>query len=890
MAAMTALVVLTASIIGFLTSRTIEAIATPRALDHIDARVRLLAAELEASVRPARADVIGFRSAVAVEGIVKASRSDAGASGGISLDEWRNRLARRFAAELAAKPSYGQFRLIGVADGGREIIRVDRSGPGNSIRIVPDAELQRKGDRGYFPEVIRLSADEVSVSPIELNQEHGVIEVPHVPVMRAATSILAPDGQPFGIIVINVDLRPAFARIRAAAARTGDRIYVTNERGDYLVHPDPSREFAFQFARAARVQDDFPQLNPSSPVPSAPSIIRDSAGSEFGAAMISVRLAQGPWVALVAMVPYSQILAASQSIRSTTLLAGLVAVLLAIALAILIMRSLTEPITQMTRGVEAFGRGAPMSMPTDAAGEIGVLARAFQRMGTEVREKAAALARETAERRRLFDTTPDLILVTDRQGRFLQVSPSSSAILGHRPSEMVGRSAVSFVHPEDLDPIRQEMRLARCGHQIRNFETRYLHRDGHVVTLVWSGAWSEPEQRYFFIGRDRTEQKLVEEKFRLAFEASPTGKLMTDPDGKIIMANAGSEKMFGYSRDELIGQSIDMLVPLRFRDKHPAHRRAFGVTPGARPMGAGRDLFGLRKDGTEFPVEVGLNPIQTRDGLAVLSAVVDVTERKRNEQLKSEFVAIVSHELRTPLTSIAGSLRLLDGGAVGPIPDPVRRLIRVALDNSNRLTRLINDILDIERLEAGKVSFHLRRTDVKLLVEQAIEANAAFADTFNAKVRLEEDAADAVVSADPDRLMQVLINLLSNAVKFSPLGEEVAVTIRRGDGRVRIGVRDRGSGVPEEFRRRIFEKFAQADGTDARRRGGSGLGLSIAQQIVTRLGGTISYEAAPGGGTIFIVDLPEWGAAAEVAGGAAGGEEPRPDAETAQARRPEAAA
>jgi PAS domain S-box-containing protein len=573
------------------------------------------------------------------------------------------------------------------------------------------------------------------------------------------------------------------------------------------------------------------------------------------------------------------------------MLAGLVAVLLAIALAILIMRSLIEPITQMTRAVEAFGRGAPMSMPIDAAGEIGVLARAFQRMGTEVREKAAALARRTGERRRLFDTSPDLILVTDRQGRFLQVSPSSTAIIGYRPSEMIGRSAVGFVLPDDLDPIRQEMRLARRGHQIRNFETRYVHRDGHIVTLVWSGVWSEPEQRYFFIGRDMTEQKLVEEKFRLAVEASPNGMLMVDAEGKILMANAETEKLFGYGREELLGQPIEVLLPPRLRDKHVAHRSVFATTPDVRTIGARRDLFGLRKDGIEFPVEVGLNPIQTRDGLVVLSAVVDITERKRNEQLKSEFVATVSHELRTPLTSIAGSLRLLDGGTIGQIPDPVKRLIRVALDNSNRLTRLINDILDIERLEAGKVSFHLRRTEVKPLVAQAIEANAAFADTFNAKVRLEEDAAEAAVNADPDRLMQVLINLLSNAVKFSPLGEEVAVTIRRSDGRVRIGVRDRGPGVPEEFRRRIFEKFAQADGTDARRRGGSGLGLSIAQQIVTRLGGTISYEAAPGGGTIFTIDLPEWAAAAEDAGvSAAGGEEPQPGAETGQTRRPDAAA
>jgi len=863
---MIGLAVLTATIIGALTYRNIEAVTVPRALDHIDARVRLLAAELEASVRSARADILGFRSAVAVEGIVKASGAGGSeARDGITLDEWRARLARRFVAELAAKPGYDQFRVIGIADGGREIIRVDRSGPDKTIRIVPDAELQRKGDRDYFLRAIRLSADEFDISAIELNQENGVIEVPHVPVMRAAASIIGPDGQPFGAIVINVELQTAFSRVRAAAVRSGDPIYVTNERGDYLMHPDPAKEFGFEFGKAFRMQDDFPGLNPASAAPpAAPGIVRDHAGEQFGAAMASVRLAGGPWVTLIAMVPHARIMATSKGIRDATLLAGLVAVVLAIAFAAVITRSLTKPIAQMTNAVEAFGRGAPMLMPTHATGEIGVLAKAFQRMATDVREKTAALARETGERRRLFDTSLDLILVTDRHGRFLQVSPSSTAIVGYDPWDMIGRSAIDFVYPDDLDPIRQEMRRARRGHQIRNFETRYLHKDGRVVTLVWSGVWCEPEQRYFFIGRDMTEQKLVQEKFRLAFEASPSGMLMADADGKILMVNAQTEKQFGYSRGELIGQSIEILVPRRFRGKHPAHRKAFAAAPSARATGAGRDLFGLRKDGTEFPVEVGLNPIQTRDGLVVLSVMVDITGRKRIERLKSEFVATVSHELRTPLTSIAGALRLLDSGAIGEVPDPLKRLLRVALDNSNRLARLINDILDIEKLEAGKVSFNLGRTDVKALVEQAIEANAAFADSFNAKVRLDAEAAECAVNADPDRLMQVFINLLSNAVKFSPAGQEVLVTIHCCNDRVRIGVRDHGPGIPEEFKARIFEKFAQVDSTDARRRGGSGLGLSIVQQIVMRLGGTIGYEAAPGGGTIFTVDLPQWDAFAQV--------------------------
>ena len=403
--------------------------------------------------------------------------------------------------------------------------------------------------------------------------------------MRAAASIIGSDGQPFGAIVINVDLQAAFAHIRAAASRTGDRIYVMSERGDYLVHPDPTKEFGFEFGKSFRLQDDFPALEPFSPAPPAPAMVSDRAGELFGAAVATVRLAQGPWVALIAMVPYARIMATNRGIRDAALLAGLIAVALAIAFAAVITRSLTKPIAQMTNAIEAFGRGAPMVMPIDAAGEIGVLAKAFQRMAADVREKAAALTREMGERRHLFDTSLDLILVTDPQGRFLQVSPSSMATLGYKPSEMIGRSVISFVHPEDLDACRQEMGLARSGREMRNFETRYVHKNGQAVTLVWSGVWSEPEQRYFFIGRDMTEQKLVEEKFRLAFESSPSGMLMADGNGKILMVNAQTEKQFGYSPRELVGQSVDMLVPPRFRQSHPAHRKSFAAEPGARAMG-----------------------------------------------------------------------------------------------------------------------------------------------------------------------------------------------------------------------------------------------------------------------------------------------------------------
>jgi PAS domain S-box-containing protein len=237
----------------------------------------------------------------------------------------------------------------------------------------------------------------------------------------------------------------------------------------------------------------------------------------------------------------------------------------------------------------------------------------------------------------------------------------------------------------------------------------------------------------------------------------------------------------------------------------------------------------------------------------------DITARKKDEQLKDEFVATVSHELRTPLTSIVGSLGLLETGACGVVPDPVKKLLDIALGNCKRLVRLVNDILDIEQLETGKFTINLQCLDAKALVAETIAANAAYADEFNVMVRLDGDAAEGRVMADADLLAQLMCNLLSNAVKFSPTGQEVVVSTEVHGDRMRLAVRDRGAGIPSDFKGRIFEKFFQVDANDSRERGGTGLGLSIVKQIATRLAGSVGYEPAPDGGTIFYVDLPRCG-------------------------------
>jgi signal transduction histidine kinase len=245
------------------------------------------------------------------------------------------------------------------------------------------------------------------------------------------------------------------------------------------------------------------------------------------------------------------------------------------------------------------------------------------------------------------------------------------------------------------------------------------------------------------------------------------------------------------------------------------------------------------------------------EALGFLRALRYAIERKRSERLKDEFVSTVSHELRTPLTSISGSLGLLMGNAAGSLPRPMARLLSIAYTNCQRLVRLVNDILDIEKMEAGRIVFNFSRVEVRRLVVQVIESNRGFADGYGVRIRLEATRA-AAVRADPDRLAQVITNLLSNAIKFSPPGNEVVVAIEKGHDNVRLSVRDHGSGIPVDFRPLIFKKFAQADARGARQKGGTGLGLSIVKQIVERLGGEVGFADAAGGGTVFHVQLPCW--------------------------------
>ncbi|MGY4802471.1 ATP-binding response regulator [Teichococcus aerofrigidensis] len=313
--------------------------------------------------------------------------------------------------------------------------------------------------------------------------------------------------------------------------------------------------------------------------------------------------------------------------------------------------------------------------------------------------------------------------------------------------------------------------------------------------------------------------------------------LLVDRDGRVQIANAAAARAFQLSLPEIIGSPMRSLVP------------AYGARSG--------EVRAHRADGTGFPAELSVGHYEEGGEDRAVCVLRDVTERHRLDEMKSEFVSTVSHELRTPLTSIRASLGLVLGGVAGDLPEEMRELLEIAHSNSERLVMLVNDILDIEKIEAGRLEFRRERVSARALLHQAVEANRAYAEQF--RVRLEETddgGADAMVFADAQRIQQVLANLLSNAAKFSPEGSRVEASLLVDAGNVTFRVRDHGKGVPREFRPRIFQRFAQADSSDVRRKGGTGLGLSISRSIVEHHAGSIGFEDAEGGGTRFHFTLP----------------------------------
>lgn len=334
-------------------------------------------------------------------------------------------------------------------------------------------------------------------------------------------------------------------------------------------------------------------------------------------------------------------------------------------------------------------------------------------------------------------------------------------------------------------------------------------------------------------------------------EAVLDGMALFGETGEIITINKRALSMFGYEASELIGKNIDVLMP-------PEVLRQFenGVIEYLlKAKGKAKEGKALRKDGVVFPIDISFNIFMYKGRPGYVSVFRDITERKRLEKLKSEFISSVSHELRTPLTSIHGSLRLIVGGAVGGLPQKASELVNIAANNCDRLVRLINDVLDIEKMAAGMLEIDCKEQFIVDVVSEAVNNNIGFGRRFDVSFHINCEDRGVKVNCDKDRILQVMDNFLSNAAKYSCAGDKVDVNVIDKGEVVRVEVKDHGSGIPDEFKNKVFERFTQADSSDTRKQGGTGLGLSICKSIVKLHHGKLGFESKKGAGCTFWFEL-----------------------------------
>ena len=413
-----------------------------------------------------------------------------------------------------------------------------------------------------------------------------------------------------------------------------------------------------------------------------------------------------------------------------------------------------------------------------------------------------------------------------------------------------------FIEIALLVPVFYAVNVAIAWRLNQVFDSGYRLRHAYGrLTEDYSVLNQRLEKQLVELEEARRQVEASGRKLALFAERAPIAVLELDPQGRVLDVNRAAEILFGYAAGELVDGHVKKLVHPEFHAEFDAN---WAKLISSREPQAGVRIRNPRRDGLDVVCEWTVTPLVNTEGriVAVIAQGQDITRHLEAERLKKEFTSTLSHELRTPLTSIIGSLQLINSGVMGEVGRDVAELTTIAERNGQRLLDLINDILDIEKIESGKLTMNPEVFGLGELVREALVLNKAFGERFGVRFEANGPIAARPVHADRKRLLQVMTNLLSNATKFSPEGGVVEVTMEERGPSLRVGVHDRGPGIPENFRHRIFGRFAQADSTTARQKSGTGLGLAICKRLVELMQGRIGFEDRAGGGTTFWFELP----------------------------------
>lgn len=483
----------------------------------------------------------------------------------------------------------------------------------------------------------------------------------------------------------------------------------------------------------------------------------------------------------------------------------------------------------------------------------------------------------------LHEESPDACCVLSLDGEILAWSPAGARIFGRGADTLLGqRYADHFVPPDQAEDFERRWQQQVERDHVE-FEAVRRRADGSLLFVdvscrrvlpVEAAApvlvMAEKDVTSIKVQRDA---KLMEARFRDLLESTPDGIVMANATGHIVIANSQAETLFGYGPGQLRGVVVDQLLPARYRKAHVGHRSQYFMRPRKRAMGSGLDLWGLRLDGSEFPIEISLSPLHTEDGRFVMSAVRDISERKhferalqeknlelaRANEAKDRFLASMSHELRTPLNAIIGFTGTLLMRLPGPLNDEQVKQLGTVKASARHLLALINDLLDVAKVEAGQHQPTIETVDMRELVEGVLSTLASQAQAKGLALHFQADAGSLVLPTDRRSVTQIVINLVANGIKFTRQGSVSVALARVGGpeapGALELRVTDTGIGIPPESIERLFDAFNRGNAAAIQGIEGTGLGLHLSQRLAKALGGAITVESVAGQGSCFTLRL-----------------------------------